>query len=103
MISENLAELDIEGSILFLGSGFSRSAENIRGMKLPTGRELEKILATELHVGSDEYDLRTLADEFVSHPHLNLYQTLYELFTVAKLQTFQNFYFEFALASNIYH
>jgi hypothetical protein len=89
MAIEKLKVLDVEGSILFLGSGFSRGAENIRGTNLPTGRELQEILANELGIASDEYDLRNLADEFASQPHLNLYQTLYELFTVTKLQGLQ--------------
>src|SRR6266851_10439068 len=89
MPSNNLEILDIEGSVLFLGSGFSRGAENIRGTKLPVGKELREELAAMLGIDSNEYDLKTIADEFVSRSDLNLYQTLYNLFTVRKLQDYQ--------------
>ena len=37
-----LTELDSAGSVLFLGAGFSRNAQNIQGRRLPTGGELKK-------------------------------------------------------------
>ena len=85
-----LKEIDTAGSILFLGSGFSGGARNIRGRKLPTGSELKHEFATLLGVDPKDYDLKTLADEVSSRPDLNLYQTLYQLFTVKTLQDCQS-------------
>ena len=83
-------EIDVIGSILFLGSGFSQSAKNIRNKKLPTGKGLKEELAELLDVDPTDYDLKTLADEVASRQDLSLYQTLYELFTVSELQAYQN-------------
>lgn len=41
MVPTRLTELDSHGSVLFLGSGFSRNARNIQGKNLPTGGELK--------------------------------------------------------------
>ena len=71
-------------------SSFSRSAKNIRNENLPTGQELEKKFADLLGVEQNKYNLRTLADELISHPSLNLYQILYELYTVRELQIYQS-------------
>ena len=71
---------------MFVGSGFSQGAKNIRDHNLPTGRELRTELARILEVNSNDYDLQTLADEVSFRRDLNLYQTLYEMFTVKELQ-----------------
>lgn len=83
-------ELDIPGSVLFLGSGFSRNARNIRNEKLPIGAELKEEFSRLLGIDPSTYDLKTLADEVGSRQNLNLYQTLYELYTVKELQKYQN-------------
>lgn len=83
-------EIDIRGSVLFLGSGFSHSARNIRDQNLPTGLGLKEEFARLLGVDANDHDLKTLADEVVSRQDLNLYQTLYELFTVKDLQKHQS-------------
>lgn len=85
MSSSPLTELDSRGSILFLGSGFSRFAKNIRGENLPTGRELRERFAQLLKVEPDAYDLPTLADAVNADDRISLYDTLYETFTVATL------------------
>ncbi len=90
MSSKTPKEIDVSGSVLFLGSGFSRSARNLRDENLPTVDGLREEFARLLSVGPTEYDLKTLADEVSSRPDLNLYQTLYELFTVKELQDYQN-------------
>ena len=76
------SDLDVRDSVLFLGSGFSRTATNIVGGELPTGRELHRTFARLLEVAPDNYSMRTLADEIESQPHLDLYQLLYDTFIV---------------------
>lgn len=85
MSSKTLKEIDVPGSVLFLGSGFSRGAKNIRDTNLPTGHGLREEFARLLDVAPNDYDLKTLADEVASRPDIDLYQTLYEMFTVKKL------------------
>ena len=72
MSSEKPKEIDSSGSVLFLGSGFSRSAKNIRGKNLPTARELKNELAGLLRIDSNDHDLKTLADEVAFRRGLNL-------------------------------
>lgn len=91
MPKKTLQSIDIPGSILFLGSGFSKPAKNIRNEELPTGSELKHLFAKLLGVDANHYDLKTLADEFASRKELNLYQTLYELFTIKELQPHQEY------------
>ena len=81
---------DPADSVLFLGSGFSRHAKNIRNTNVPTSRELKSELAKMVRVLPQDYPLQTLADEVASREDLNLYQTLYELFTVTSLTTYQH-------------
>ncbi len=85
MASASLTELDYEGSILFLGSGFSRRARNILGKNLPTGRELRNRFAEMLGVAPDAYDLPTLADAAANDPNVKLHEILYDTFTVSQL------------------
>ena len=80
-----MRELDSDGSVLFLGSGFSRSSRNIQGKNLPTGGELKEHFAKLLGVASDDYDLPTLADAVNADPQVSLRDLLYETFTVAQL------------------
>ena len=84
MLRSDLEELDSRGSIIFLGSGFARLAKNITGGFLPTGHELREEFAKRLHVNPDDYDLKTLADEVAASS--DLYQMLYNLFTVQEVQ-----------------
>lgn len=90
MSQQEPKEIDTQGSILFLGSGFSHDAKNIRNENLPTGQGLKEELAKLLDVDPNVYDLMTLADEVASRQDLSLYQTLYELFTVKELQPSQD-------------
>ena len=80
-----LTEIDYEGSVLFLGAGFSQSARNIKGTNLPTGRDLKNRFAELVGVSPDDYDLPTLADAVVDAPNVNLRNLLYETFTVSQL------------------
>lgn len=90
MLSEAPTELYAPESILFLGSGFSRGARNIRGQGLPTGQELKRDLANILSVDPNEYNTQTLVDEIESRQNINLYQIFYETFTVSETQEYQN-------------
>ena len=85
MVPTGLTELDSDGSILFLGSGFSRSARNIQGKNLPTGGELKERFAKLLGTAPDDYDLPTLADAVNADPDVSLRDLLYETFTVKQL------------------
>jgi len=89
MSTTTLSQIDVGGSVLFLGSGFSQGAINIAKKKLVTGRGLKTEFAQLLGVHPDTYDLKTLADEVASRANLNLYQLLYNLFTVKELQRHQ--------------
>lgn len=88
-MSDTLVEIDPASSILFLGSGFSVGAENIRGGEMPSGKGLKETFASALKVRPEDYDLTTLADEFALREDLNLYQTVYEIFTTAKAKEHQ--------------
>lgn len=83
-------ELDSRRCILFLGSGFSQLAKNIRGDNLPTGDQLRMRLAKLLELDPTKYDLKVLADEVASREDLDLYQTLYELYTIKELHSAQD-------------
>ncbi|MEG6509428.1 SIR2 family protein [Methyloligella sp. 2.7D] len=87
--SDSPHELNPNGSILFLGSGFSKEAKNIRKTHLPAGSALKRELENILSVPADRYDLKVLADELNSSNH-NLYQILYELFTVTEVAKYQS-------------
>ena len=82
--------LDVRESILFLGSGFSRSATNILGTNIPTGRDLHRQFAELLNVDPDIYNLNTLADEIVSQRTVDLYQLLYDTFMVREIDRDQD-------------
>ena len=60
---EQLPNFPTADSILFLGSGFSCNAINIRGQTIPTGEELKGLLAQMLTVDHNAYDFQTLAEE----------------------------------------
>lgn len=81
--------LDPEGSILFLGSGFSTGAMNIRDGNLLSGSGLREKFAEILNVDPKSYDLSTLSDEIDNSPEHNLYDLLYELFTVRSVSECQ--------------
>ena len=85
MSTKHPTDFDPADSVLFLGSGFSRDSKNIRNQHLPTHSELKHEFAAMLDVPADTYNLQTLADEIASRPQFNLYNTLYELFTVQSL------------------
>ena len=86
MLPEKISELDPSSSILFLGAGFSLGAKNIRGHDVPCSDGLRTELANILQVSPSAYTLETLVDEIHSRRDLNLHRTLYQLFTVSKLQ-----------------
>ena len=83
-------EVDPRESILFLGSGFSRTATNILGTNIPTSRELHRSFADKLDVQPDDYDLKILADEIASQGNIDLYQLLYNTFTVRDIHEDQD-------------
>lgn len=82
---DTLSELDSRSSILFLGSGFSRQAQNIRRENLPSAKGLREQFAALLGVAPDAYDLRILADAIDSDNQLDLYRTLRDTFTVSNV------------------
>jgi len=90
MSSKKPKEIDVSGSVLFLGSGFSQGAKNIRDKNLPTGHGLRDEFARLLSIDPNNYELKTLAHEVASRQDINLYQTLYEIFTVKELQKYQS-------------
>ncbi|WP_343561747.1 SIR2 family protein [Kiloniella sp. b19] len=79
---ELLKNLDVENSILFLGAGFSVDAFNIKNEKLPTGKQLKQNFLEILDVEDNNYDLKILADEINEREDVDLYQIIYETFTV---------------------
>ena len=82
--------LDTEETILFLGSGFSRYAKNVRGTAPPMVYGLEVLLGRILGVDSKKFDLRTLADMVGEKKDVNLHKALYELYTVTTLDSSQD-------------
>jgi hypothetical protein len=88
-MNEEISQLDPASSILFLGSGFSFGAENIRSGPMPVGKGLKEEFARVLNVRAEDYDLITLADELAQREDLDLYQTVYELFSTTKARDFQ--------------
>ena len=88
MSAPTIKELDASGSILFLGAGFALGAKNIRGRDVPSGTGLREELARMLGVSPTDYNLETLVEEINSRKHLSLYRTLYQLFTVTKLNAY---------------
>lgn len=90
MYSQVIQEINPPDSILFLGAGFLQSAENICGESVPLSNELRKKLANCLGVDGNKYDLKILADEFHSRSGFDLYQTLYECFTINKISEHRN-------------
>ncbi len=90
MTLQEIQEIDPSESILFLGAGFSKSAENICGDNIPLSDQLQQKLANMLNVDGDKYDLKVLADEVHSRPDFDLYQILYETFTANKISKEQD-------------
>ena len=86
---DTLTELDSRGSILFLGSAFSRPARNIRSAHLPSTNDLKRQFAELMGVAHDAHDLRTLAGAIDSDNQINLYRMLYETFTVSSISESQ--------------
>lgn len=82
-----LKQLDPKGSVLFLGSGFSVSSTNIQNKQLLSGTGLKSLFADIVGVDEHAYTFQTLADEVKSQT--DLYQLLYELFTVKSLSSAQ--------------
>lgn len=81
--------LDPEGSVLFLGSGFSVGATNITDESMPTGSMLRKAFSDLIGVNDGDYDLSTLATEIASRDELDLYQILYDTFTAKRISDLQ--------------
>lgn len=90
----SLSHIDPSRSILFVGSGFSAGTTNIRKSHPPVAAGLKAELARLLKVEPASYDLKTLADEINSRPELNLYQLLYELFTISDVSGNHRFILE---------
>jgi SIR2-like protein len=82
--------LDPESTLLFLGSGFSSTATNIAGSHPPVGSELAQEFERQLGIERGELNLKVLADEMHYRGAPNLYQTLYNLFTIARLSDEQS-------------
>lgn len=89
MLATLPTSMDVSGSVLFLGSGFSAEARNIYDDKLRTGDGLKVFFAELMKVDANAYDLSTLAEEVASKLEFNLYQILYKLFTIRQLTEHQ--------------
>ena len=103
MAHELANDLDPEGSILFLGSGFTHAAENIRGTNPPTGKGLRSELAAVLGISDGDYNLQILADEAATRSEIDLYQMLYELYTIRKLAEEQKDVLAVTVAPNLHN
>lgn len=90
MTDNSPTEIDFGSSILFLGSGFSTLAKNIMGDYMPAGNGLRNKLADLLGIDHNNHDLKTISDEYFSRGELNLYQTLYEIFTTREVDAIQS-------------
>lgn len=77
--------IDPPTSVLFLGSGFTRNATSIRDQNVPDGNGLRNEFAQLLGVSPSDYDLKVLAEELASRPNNDLYQLLYDCFTIKEL------------------
>jgi hypothetical protein len=84
---EQLA-LDIHSgqAILFLGSGFSRSARNKFGVNFPQADQLKELLGSDFEVDLSNYSLEAISEHFVAKKGTPaLYQVLADQFTAVAL------------------
>jgi len=86
-LPETLNERD---AVLFLGSGFSAAATNIENNPLPTGDKLTSKIAATLGKGTEGYSYQVLAETLASRSSKALYDILYNSFTVARLEAWQD-------------
>lgn len=85
MASGFIESIDPPNSVLFLGSGFSLGATNIRNQHVPTSEQLKAELARHLDVDAGRYDLKVLSEALASRSNSLLHQVLYELFTIKEV------------------
>lgn len=83
---DGLGEVDLESSILFLGSGFSLGAKNIAHDSPPNGKALRRHIIQQLKLPADtDYDLQVLSEEFAEDDPRKLRDELYRIFRLTEL------------------
>jgi hypothetical protein len=81
-----LTEIDTSACILFLGSGFTADCKNILNSPPPIGDTLRQDLIELLGDSSySEYDLQVVSEAAAGRPGLDLYQELYNRFTITQV------------------
>jgi hypothetical protein len=81
-----LTSIDTRSCVLFLGSGFVRDGKNILNDAPPLGDGLRKSLSELLDDADYEnYDMQTISDAVLARDNLDLYQHLYNLFTMKEV------------------
>lgn len=83
------ASIDPPSTVLFLGSGFTRAAKNILGTNPVTGAGLTKALARLLGDPDTTDSLPLLAEDAMGRDDIDLYQFLYQMFTIHDLDPSQ--------------
>lgn len=79
-----LSTITPHSSVIFLGSGFSLNASNIKQTSIPGALQLEEFIASLLKLPAKKHRLSTLASHAIkTEPHA-LYDLLYNNFTCAK-------------------
>lgn len=81
--------VDPKNSILFLGSGFSAGAFNIKKEKIPAGQSLLESLAKAIGEDHTEHDLKSVADAYADRFDLSIHDILYNTFTVSSVLDYQ--------------
>ncbi|TIL95147.1 MAG: hypothetical protein E5Y73_08420 [Mesorhizobium sp.] len=81
--------IDPQSTVLFLGSGFSSGALAIGGKSPPLGRELSNILADDLGLPRERYELQTLADAYSRRHEIGLADKIRALYTIGSISAEQ--------------
>jgi SIR2-like protein len=79
-----ITEIDTSSCVLFLGSGFSADCKNILKLDPPVGDRLRLDLIALLKDASyQDHDLQTVSEAAAADPEIDLYQELYNRFTIS--------------------
>lgn len=81
-----ITELETSNCILFLGSGFSADGRNILNKKPPVGDGLRLDLVELMNDATyGEYDLQTVSEAAANDTSIDLYQELYNRYTMTEI------------------
>lgn len=90
-VNTTIDDFDPSTSILFLGSGFSLGATNIKGENPPNGVGLRQFFLKELNLPPDnDYDLQVLTEEFADQNPNKLADEIYNIFRISSLNSAQS-------------